>query len=228
MDRTGLIAGASPEKRLTSHDVRETTFPTARFGGVNTEQVTRFMRRAAHALELLEDEQRVSDAEVRELREENIRLRADAERASHVPGNGTRRPDEVAVMARNVLAGAQSTADQLVTDASVQARRVVEDGQQHRAAMLADARNQADRILTEAVEEAGRRAAQIAAQAPLDARREYAKMLALAETVRVTMTANLAVIAAQVKQWEQQEKQGMAMPSAGVPTPPGGVPVPPG
>jgi DivIVA domain-containing protein len=198
MVHSSLLAGEAG--RLTSAEVRGTVFPSAGFSrGLNAEQVTRFMNRVAAELDALGSERD-------ELEQEVGRLSGELAAA---PGSSYL-PPPVEQQAVHVLRRAQEGADRLMTDAQGQARSMVENGRRQREGMLADGRAQRERMLREAVDEAGREAARIAAQAPVDAQRQLAYYQSLADSVRAGLTAGLANISAQVRSWEQAEREGAA------------------
>ncbi len=209
MEHTGLLAGDPAGRRLTSQEVRQTVFPQAGFArGLNSEQVTRFMNRVVTELDQLTVELVQLAAERGELEAEVNRLSAEAE----AQPNGSRGLPPVEQQSVFVLRRAQESADRLVADAQQQARDLVTNGRHQRERMVADGHAQREHVIRQAVDEAGREAGRIAAQAPIDAQRQLAQYRGLAESVRAGLTANLRALAAQVQAWEEQERQGPPPP----------------
>lgn len=204
MEESSLLAGEPGGRRLSAGGVRKLTFPSAMLGGYNVSAVTAFLNTVAHELTARDDEQRELVAEIQRLGEENTQLRQQAN------GHRTEPLQRVEQQAMVVLTRAQQNADRLVADAQAQARELMGSGRRQRENMLADGREKATRIIEEAVDEAGREAARIAAQAPVNAQRQLAYYKSLADTVRHSLNANLAALQAQVERWELAEREGAA------------------
>lgn len=198
--------------RLTAQQVRETAFTAVRFGGLNSEQVTRFMIRVTAELEALADENAQLD-------EENAQLREAASL------NGGQSNDQQAVY---VLLRAQEAADSQVADARQLARNIADDARQQRERVLADGRNKAGQLIAHALDEAGRQAAVIAARAPIDAQRQLAYWQSLADATRDGLYATLQTLTAQVRAWEEKQRQGGVARPAGPPSGPHPAMPPPG
>lgn len=224
-EHTRLLTGDA-EARLSAGEVRETVFPSVRFGGLNAELVTRFMRRVTAELDTLAGERADCEDEILQLRQELFELRS---RPVPAPANGSYLPGlpPVEQQAVHILRRAQESADNLVHNAGGQARNIVEDARQQRERMLADGHVQRQRAVQQGIEEAGREAARIAAQAPLDAQRMLAQYRGLAESVRAGLNANLRALSDTVAAWEAQERQGPVPPVPGRQTGPQPVPVQP-
>lgn len=209
MEHTGLLAGDPAGRRLTSREVRQTVFPQAGFArGLNSEQVTRFMNRVAAELDQLTGALSGLQGERDMLEAEVARLNAEAA----APPNGNRGLPPVEEQSIFVLQRAQQSADRLVADAQAQARDLVTNGRQQRERMVADGRMQRERVLREAVDEAGREAGRIAAQAPLDAQRQLAYFQSLADATRDGLNATLQSLQAQVRAWDEKQRQGALGP----------------
>jgi DivIVA domain-containing protein len=204
-----LLADDAGGRRLSANEVRDTVFPSAGFSrGLNTEHVTMFMRRVAAEMHLLEDEKAELAQEVEQLEATVERLQAEAAQAN---GRHAGLPP-VEVQSVHVLRRAQESADRLLADAQGQARSLVEGGRRQRENILTDGQAKARSLLQNAIEEAGREAARIAAQAPIDAQRQLAQYQGLADAVRAALTANLRSLTDQVAVWEAQERQGIGQP----------------
>lgn len=196
VDRSSLLA-TDPGRRLTVDRVQQTTFTPVRFGGLNSEQVTQFVRQVIAELGMRDNERQA-------LLEENAQLRGELEESG---GN----PPPVEQQAVQIIVQAQRTADRLEADANQHAHSLVEDGRRHRAAYLADAREKAEGIVRSALDEAGREAAQLIAQAPIDAQRRMAYYKSLGEAWRDGLLANMQQLTAQMRAWEAQYAQGTAV-----------------
>jgi cell division septum initiation protein DivIVA len=204
MEESSLLAGEPGGRRLSAAGVRKLTFPSAMLGGYNVAAVTAFQSTVAAELEARDTEQRELVAEISRLGQEVTQLRQPSN------GHATEPLRRVEDQALAVLTRAQQNADRLVADAQVQAREMMGNGRRQRESMLEDGRVKATRIIEEAVDEAGREAARIAAQAPVNAQRQLAYYRSLADTVRASLSANLAALAAQVERWEAEERSGSA------------------
>lgn len=211
MESTSLLSGVPGDRRLSASQAQGTTFPTARFGGLNAEAVTAFKHAVARELSQREEERIALEEEVSRLNQEVEQLRQ--------AGNGhMRSAPSIEHQSVLVLARAQENADRLLADAQHQASQLVGSGRQQREAMLADGRAKASHMIREAIDEAGRQAAAIAAQAPVDAQRRLAYYQSVADAARSSLSAQLAALIAVVKQWEAETQQGTsAIPVPGRP-----------
>jgi vacuolar-type H+-ATPase subunit H len=222
--QTGPQEQAGPlGERLTAEMVRRTTFPTVHWGGVNADAVDSFLRHAAREIELLTKEKRQAREDYSMMSRENEMLRA----------NGTRPADSAQTMAPPdqavwILQRAQLNADQKVADGSEQQQRLVEDGERRRRALIADGQSKATRMIEHAIEEAGREAARVAAQAPLDEQRQLAYYKTMKDSVKAGLTSWIAALQGMVDTWEEAERNGAGLIPAearAVPPPPPPVPL---
>lgn len=211
MESTSLLGGTPGGRRLSTVQARETTFPTAMFGGLNTDAVHAFVAAVTRELAQRDEEHRALEEEVNRLAQENDRLRQTS--------NGhERNGHSVEHQSVMVLTRAQQNADRLIADAQYQASQMVGSGRQQREGMLADGRAKSERLIREAIDEAGRQAATIAAQAPVDAQRRLAYYKSLADSARSGLSAQLAALTAAVAQWDEEERRGRsAIPVPGGP-----------
>jgi DivIVA domain-containing protein len=187
--------------RLTATEVRDAAFASVHFGGLNTDQVNRFMARIAAELDQLADEKLL-------LEQDNTQLREDAA----VTGNGQANARSFGLEANYLLQRAQQNADQTVATGQEQARGIVDGARRQRDVILADGRFKAGRLIQESLDEASRQAAQILAQAPVTAQRQQAFNEAMAEASRAHLHAFIAALTASVRAFEEKEHQGAFRP----------------
>lgn len=209
MESTNLLSGAPDDRRLSAAQAREATFPATRFGGLNVEAVTAFTHAAAYEL-ARRDEEHIA------LAEEVTRLNREIEKLRQAGNGHLRSGPSIEHQSVLVLARAQENADRLLADAQHQASQLVGNGRQQREGMLADGRTKASHMIREALDEAGRQAAVIAAQAPVDAQRRLAYYKSLADSACSGLSAHLAALSAAVQRWEDEGREGTsAIPPGG-------------
>jgi DivIVA domain-containing protein len=182
--------------RLLPQAVLSKKFRTVRWGGLDATDVDAFMGRVAGELDLLTDERNEMAAEIG-------RLRAaldDQERPADAPSR-------IEIQAVSILRNAQERADQLLEDASTRAQRIVGDGQRRREELMFDGRRKAEAVIKEAVEEAGRLAARITAEAPIEGQRQAAYMLSFAQSLRAGLEGYLASLRGSLDEWDRQERE---------------------
>jgi cell division septum initiation protein DivIVA len=174
---------------MTTADVTGVNFDEDRRGRVDPGEVDSHLRRVAAELARVTRERDELDAEV-----------------AHLRSRPYAAPDQSEVSAVSVLVRAQQNADQLIAAAQHQARDMSADGRRQRDELMADGRAKAGQIIQSALEEAGREAARVVAQAPVTAQLQLTYYQALAATVRTQLEAFTASLAAAVRQWETDQQ----------------------
>jgi cell division septum initiation protein DivIVA len=224
--------------RLTPAAVRETRLKRAPLGrrGIDEEQVNLFLAEVERELVLLFNERTELQNEVTRLRQRLLHVEQ-----SGAPGSALAvvpNPEDASVQAVKILAKAQQTADEYVSDAEDYSRQLAEDARRHYEEIMSEARERA-RALVDGSHQRASRAAE-AAVGPLaggggergDLESEVAYLRTFSQVYRVHLRSYLEALLRNVDEWERAENvpspQVPARPAAPQPQGLHGPPAPPG
>ena len=173
--RTSALVGG---RHLSSEEVRNQRFQTQIFGGYSTDEVNRFMGRAAREIDRLYEllEQANNQAA-------QVTQQFPAQVAAPAPDHQVTR----------VLQMAQKSADALLAESRHQADT-----------MLEHARQQGERIVSEARQHANASAQQIIENATAESRHQVARYLQLADKIRKGLAQGAGTLHTLLGEWAQE------------------------